>query len=140
MNIIVLILCLTFGLSNSFKLSNLNSNHDAVAIVCEIIETRPGPAASFLDRMQEMLNERQQLQVQEYLPRTFAYFMKQENKNKLKAGGESCKTFFSDMKIPVTADLQGNKELLQFIQQIVNQQIMDEHIKHLINAIIQQYI
>jgi len=117
------------GLATSFDLPDIAGMNSAVASVCAAITARPGPAAIVIDRMQKMLNEKQQ-KIQQRFPRTFVYVTKQENKDQLKSGGGNCKNYFDGLKAPLAADLQDNKEPLQFMQQMIEQ-----HMKDFINEI-----
>lgn len=110
----------------------MGSMNDKVNMLCTMIETQPAKAAMFLDLMQKILNERQQ-EIQQRLPRTFAYLTKQENKDKLKSGGANCKSFFDGLKAPLGTDVQGNMETIQFIKQI-----MGDRMKQVMTEILQQ--
>jgi hypothetical protein len=125
-------LCLTFRLATSVNLSARAEVDNTIANVCSVITTRPGPAAIVIDRMQKMFNQHQQ-KIQQRFPRTFVYITKEENKDKLKAGGGSCKSFFDELKASLSTDLQDNKEPLQFSQQMI-----DQRLKDFINEIQQQ--
>jgi alcohol dehydrogenase YqhD (iron-dependent ADH family) len=117
------------GLATSFDFPDMAGMNSAVASVCNAITARPGPAATVIDRMQKMLNEKQQ-KIQQRFPRTFVYVTKQENKDKLKAGGDNCKNYFDGLRAPLSADLQDNKEPFHFMQQMI-----DQHVKDFINEI-----
>ncbi|CAF0825578.1 unnamed protein product [Adineta steineri] len=113
-----------FGLAKSLDFSDTTAVNNAIANVCNAISTRPGPAAAIIDRMQTALNERQQ-QIQQRLPQTFTYITNQQNKDKLKAGGDNCKNYFNGLRTPLMIDLQNNKEMLQFMQQVFEQRMND---------------
>lgn len=96
----------------------MKSMNDVFSMVCLNISTQPGSAAGHIDRLQNMLNQYQEI-IQQVLPRTYAYISKQENKDKLKAGGEACKTALNDLKTILLTDIQENKGSLELLKQII---------------------
>ncbi|CAF4892844.1 unnamed protein product, partial [Rotaria sp. Silwood1] len=83
-------------------------------MLCSTIATRPDAAGAVIDRLQKSIDEHQQ-QIQERFLNTYMYITKQKNQNQLKAGNEDCEKFFDGLKIPLSTDLQNNKEWLQSI-------------------------
>ncbi|CAF3561712.1 unnamed protein product [Rotaria sp. Silwood1] len=114
-------------MTRSLSLADIGSLDNDITTLCSIIAKKPDSAATLIDRMQQSMSARQE-QMQQRYPHTYTYITKQENKDKLKAGGESCKSFFDGLKAPLSTDLQSNNESLQLIQQI-----MDHHIKDFMN-------
>ncbi|CAF3345631.1 unnamed protein product [Rotaria socialis] len=129
MNKIILILCFIVGTTQSFNVAGIGSMDSTIAMLCNAITTKPESANMFIDRLEKFLKEHQQ-QIQERFTNTYAYISQKENQNKLKVGGESCKTFFDNLESPLLTDLQNNQGLLQFMQQM-----MEHHLKDLISMI-----
>ncbi|CAF2110940.1 unnamed protein product [Rotaria magnacalcarata] len=129
MNKIILILCFVVGTTQSFSIAGIGSMDSTIAMLCSAITTKPESANMFIDRLEKFLKEHQQ-QIQERFTNAYEYISKKENQNKLKAGGDSCTTFFDNLESPLLTDLQNNKGLLQFIQQM-----MEHHLKDLISMI-----
>lgn len=118
-----------FGVTQSFNLLEMGSVEDGINMLCNTITTKRESAIMIIDRIQKMITEHPQ-QIQKYFINTYKYFSKPENQEKLKAGGDSCKSFFRDLKDPMLTDLQNNKGLLEYVNEV-----MSYHFQEIMNSI-----
>lgn len=111
-------------MAQAIDFPDMKSIESSITMLCSAIEKKPDSAGSLIDKIHNSMTEHQQY-IQQRFPNIYAYITNQDNKSKLKAGGEKCKMFFNGLKVPLSMDYENNKEAFQHLQQFMSQHIQD---------------